>query len=277
MGTTGIYSQTCYKKALKDSVSDIKKRKPNLTLAKIASMLPVQSTFLSKALNDEKTHLNEDHLFRVGELLEMRAEEIDYLLLLRSKATAISDARREHLEKKIEAVRKEKVLSVDRVNASSDHLQNEMRYLSNPYCVLVHVALFIKEYEKQPLRLLPLLGITESQLKEILQVLEHNDLVVLGKGPFDLVEVKNVRPHRGPDHPWMRMHSQILKSNLIQQLSLTPEAEKDSFLVTFTMDEPTYTEVKKRFREFIQDVQKLTFDAKHKHLYQLSFDLMKWL
>lgn len=274
--SASLYSQTCYKKALKARLQEMKGRKSHLTLAKIAAQLPVQYTFLSKALGDSKAHLNEDHVFRMGQLLELLPEEIDYLLLLRSHATASGPSRREHLGKKLEKIRKEKVLSADHVEQNSARLSREMSHLLNPLCVLVQTALFIKDYEKNPRKLIPLLGTTEEKLREVLRVLELNDFVILGKDAFEIREVRSVFPHYGPDHPLMRLHQQILKTALIQKLNTISESDKESFFVTFTMDDATFLEVKKRFRSFLQDVQKLTFESKHKSVYQLSFDLMKW-
>ncbi|MBX3018728.1 MAG: DUF4423 domain-containing protein [Bdellovibrionaceae bacterium] len=274
--TPVFYAHTCYKAALKETVKDLKKKRPTLTLAKIAERLPVQATFLSKALNDEKAHLNEDHLFKMGQMLELLPEEIDYLFLLRSQAVATSPERREFLQKRIEKTRKEKILSVDSENQSNARLAEEMSYLLNPYCMLVHVALFIEAYEKNPRKLMTPLGLTEAKLKEYLLTLEKNEFLVLGKDPFQIKEVKTRYPHYGPDHPLMRLHQQVVKTHLIQRLGSTNEADKESFFVTFTGDDDTFQKVKKRFREFMQDVQKLSFDGDSRHVFQMSFDFAKY-
>jgi len=275
MNPTQFYSHTCYKAALKESVKDLKKKRPTLTLAKIAERLPIQSTFLSKALNDSKAHLNEDHLFKMGQMLELMPDEIDFLFLLRSKAVATSTERREFLQKRLEKFRKDKILRVDSATQDTAKLKEEMSYLLNPYCMLIHAALFIETFEKNPRKLISPMGLTETQLKEYLIVLEKNDFLVLGKDPFQIKEVKTRYPHYGPDHPLMRLHQQVVKSHLIQRLSTTNEEDKESFFVTFTGDDVTFQKVKKRFREFLQDVQKHSFDGDHKHVFQLSFDLAK--
>lgn len=276
MSESHFYSHTCYKRAVRSTVAELKKRKSSLTLAKLAGQIPVQYTFLSKALNDPKAHLNEDHLFKLGRLLELLPDEIDFLLLLRSQATASTPDRREYLSAKIEALRKERTLSADHVSRTGDRLRTEMSYLFNPMCMVVHAALFIREYEKDPRRLMNPLGLTEERLKEVLLILEQNEFLELGKTPFQIKEVKSKFPHYGPDHPLMRLHQQVVKGALVQKLSAIPESDKESFFVTFTMDETAFGEVKKRFRAFLQDIQKLTFECKHKNVYQLNFDLVKW-
>ena len=173
-------------------------------------------------------------------------------------------------------MRKEKILSANHVEQNAMKLHQEMNYLMNPMCLLVHTALFIKDYAKRPQALIPLLNTNEGKLAETLQILERNEFLILGSSPFEIREVKPIYPHYGPEHPLMRLHQQLLKSALIQRLSQTSEKTKESFFVTFTMDDETFAEVKKKFRAFLQEVQNLTFDAKHKSVYQMSFDLLKW-
>lgn len=276
MNSSEFYAYTCYKRALKDCVKELKKTRPTLTLAKIAERLPVQSTFLSKALNDDKAHLNEDHLFKMGQMLELMPDEIDFLFLLRSQAVATSAERREFLQKRIEQFRKEKILRVDAAIQDTAKLKEEMSYLLNPYCMLVHAALFMENFEKHPKRLIVPLGLTEEKLKEVLLILEKNDFLALGKDPFQIKEIKTRYPHYGPDHPLMRLHQQVVKNHLIQRLGTTNEADKESFFVTFTSDDETFQKVRKRFREFIQDVQTLSINGDDKHVFQMSFDLAKY-
>lgn len=179
------------------------------------------------------------------------------------------------LQRRIEQTRKEKILSVDSARQDNAKLKEEMSYLLNPYCMLVHAALFIEMFEKNPRRLMTPLGLSEAKLKELLLILEKNDFLELGKDPFQIKDVKTRYPHYGPDHPLMRLHQQVVKTHLIQRLAATDEADKESFFVTFTGDDETFRKVKKRFREFLQDVQKLSFDGDHRHVFQLSFDFAK--
>lgn len=236
----------------------------------------MQATFLSKVLNDEKSHLNEDHLFKITQLLDLLPEETEYLFLLRSHAISDSKERKEFLNKKIEKWRKEKLLRVDTATVDHARLRDEMAYLFNPACMLVHAALMIPIYEKTPRRLMPLLGLNEAQLKECLVVLEKNEFLELGKDPFIIKDVKVRFPHYGPDHPLMRLHQQVVKTHLVQRLRQTSEADKESFFVTFTGNATTFIEIKKRFREFIQDVQKIGFESQAEEVFQLSFDLARW-
>ncbi|MFX5813225.1 hypothetical protein ABTE31_21195, partial [Acinetobacter baumannii] len=71
----------------------------------IAARVPVQYTYLSRALNRADTHLSEDHFHEVLKLLHFFPDEIDYLLALRGFEVASSQSRRDYLRKKLAAMR----------------------------------------------------------------------------------------------------------------------------------------------------------------------------
>ena len=153
-----------------------------------------------------------------------------------------------------------------------------MAYLFTPLAIVVHVALFIKSYQKNPRLLCPQLGISDVALKNILQILDASDYVVLADDdPFKVLEVKSKYPHFGREHPLMRAHQTTLKTMLQSRLNQTAESEKESFLVTFSMDEAGFKKVSEEFRKFVSKVQSVSFDGKHTNVYQLSFDFLKWI
>lgn len=274
--TQAFYENNNYKVALKERLNTLKETRPQLNLKKLASLMDIQYTFLSKVFNQEEAHLGEDQLFKAAEILEFLPDEIDFLILLRSYQTTSNSRRREYCQKRIEEIRRSRTLSADLVKSNSDSLREEMQYLFNPLCILIHVSLFIKEFQKKPELLCHKLGLTHEKLKECLIILEKNNYIVTGDTPTEIKEVKNRYPHFGPDHPLMRLHQSTMKNNLLQKMTQVSESEKDSFFVTFTMDEETFQKVKKQFREFLNQVQQETFNAKHQHVYQLSFDLLKY-
>lgn len=271
-----IYEQNDYKSVIKYRIKDLRATQPQKTLKKLAQNIPVQYTFLSKVLNSDSAHLSEDHLFKLSRMLEFLPDEIDFILLLRSSQTAQASQRREYCLQKIEQIRRQREISADFATSTSEGLKKEMAYLFNPYCMLVHVSLFIKEYQQSPQKLAALFGIQYEKMRETLVVLEDNGYIVTGDDPFDIKEVKQRYPHFGPEHPLTRLHQATIKNHMLQKLGHSLEEDKDSFFVTFTMDEEGFTKVKKLFRDFLKQVQEVTFDAKHKQLYQLNFDLLKW-
>ena len=184
-----IYQETDYKPFIKGRT-----KAEGLTLRKIASRIPIQYTYLSKALNDEATHLNEDHLYSVGNILRLYPEEVDYLLLLRAEATARHPQRKQALQGKLKGIRRERSL-----NAEVRPWDGEMSYLLDPLCVLVHVSMDIEAFRDNPNRLCGVLGISREKLKQVLATLKERNL-----------EKGEAHIHFGTDHPLMRVHQNLI-------------------------------------------------------------------
>ncbi|MES2855005.1 MAG: DUF4423 domain-containing protein [Bdellovibrionota bacterium] len=251
--------------------------RPGLTWRKIASQVPVQYTYLSKVLNSDTSHLNEDHLFTIARILDFFPDEIDFLSLQRSHAVAQDPARKEHLLKKIEATRKRNKLLAEDQTFNSAQTMNEMDYLFDPFCVIVHMALAIAEYRKDPRKVCGPLGITPVRLKNILRILAALRLVELDEGGSSVKKLLKGHLHFGRDHALMRHHQGLLKTQINSRLPLIDEADKHSFLITFTMDEPSFGKVKDEFQTFLKRVEGIARESRDKNVYQLNFDLFRWL
>lgn len=277
-GRFTIYSFVNYKEAIRERVKHLKLSKKALTLRKLADRLSIQHTYLSRCLNGDKAHLSEDHTYSLGRLLGWLPEEIDYLLLLRSHACTADMHRREFLDARIDAIRKTRVASAEEQTFRYEDLQAEAAYLFTPLAIVVHVALFIKDYRTNPRALCSLLGITPDRLKEILRILDQSDYIVLSdQDPFVVNDVKSKYPHFGREHPLMRAHQATLKTLLQARLQQTSESAKESFMVTFSMDEAGFARVRDEFKTFVAKIQQISFEGKHQHVYQLGFDFLRWL
>lgn len=273
-----VYDFTDYREAIRERVKQLKLTKKALTLRKLADRLSIQHTYLSRCLNGDKAHLSEDHLYCLGRNLDLLPSEIDYLTLLRSHACTTDTHRREVLFAKIEGVRKSRVARTEEKEFKYEDLQAEAAYLFTPLAVVVHVALFIKDFQKNPRALCTSLGISVDRLKEILRVLDQSDFIVLSdQDPFQVIEVKSKRPHFGREHPLMRAHQGSLKTQMHSRLQQTAESDKESFLATFSMDDSGFQRVRDEFKTFIGKIQDISTQGKHEHLYQLGFDFLKWV
>ena len=275
-----IYEHVDYKLALKARFKEAREAKSALTLKSAATKVGVQPTYLSRCLNDESSHLSEDHLYSMARLLKMEPAETDYLLLLRQYATTQNRHRRERLFARIETERQGPLAKVDQQKWDAQTLLQETQYLFNPFCVLVHVALWSDDIRKNPRGLCSSLGISTDALKEILKTLHAREYIVVDdEDTFKVREVKDRRPHFGREHPLMRTHQATLKTALNSRLAQTSEEDKTSFLATFTLADEHIEKVRARFKEFLGDVEKISTEPtrNREHLYQMSFDLLKWL
>lgn len=274
--TSDIYSHDDYKALLKERLRTLHKRKASLSWRSIAEKISIQATYLSKSLNDKKTHLSDDDLFKVCHCLDLRNEEIEFVMLLKAANTSVDSERKEYLAKKINDLKKRRTISADYVESHVQNLTNEMNYLLDPTSIVIHGALFIAKYKKDPLLLCSQLGISQSKLKKSLDILNRCEYITLGRSSLEITSVSTKSPHFTREHPLTRIHQVGLKSVMMSRLNQTAEENKESFIVTFTMDEKGFNSSKEAFAEFIKKIQSISQSSRHEKLYQLNFDLLEW-
>jgi uncharacterized protein (TIGR02147 family) len=272
-----LYELDDYRQAIKIRFKEVQIRRPALTWRRLAAEIQVQYTYLSKVLNSETSHLNEDHVFLICRALEFFPEEIEFISLLRQYAVARDSEHKDHLNRRIRELQRTKSLSASKATLSSTSLDHQIRYLFEPLCQIVHMALDIPDFRKDPRRLCGLLSIHLTQLREILRILSQNDFIELEEDGLTLRKIRPTKIHFGPDHPLMRYHVNIIKNQLIARLNSTQEKDKKNFLVTFTADENSYHEIKNEFQSFLKKIERIASESRDEHVYQLSFDLLKWL
>ena len=272
-----LFLEQNYKEAIRRRLKDGAASGKPITMKKVAEKIAIQYTYLSKALNDDKTHLSEDHLFAIAKVLELMPEEADYLMLLRGQAVTTNPERKTDLRLKLERVRKAHKLRASMQEFNSMQVQLEMAYLLDPLSLLTNIALHLDEYFRNPRKLCLVFGVTQTKLKAILRNLEQLGFVKLGKDDFEVREILKSNFHYSTDHPLMRVHQSLLKQYSASQLLKTAEQDKHAFMATFTADEPTFEKIKTEFQAFLGKVEKLAGQSKDKGMYQMSFDLFRWL
>lgn len=272
-----IYDFRDYKEALQQVLKKTKSRDPKITLRSLATKVRVQYTYLSRVLNSKQTHLSEDQLYALSATLQLFPEEIEFLFLLRSYQTTEIPNRREAIFAKIENIAQQKKARAVAVGDGSVGSNHDLHYLLNPICVIIHAALFIKDYQKNPRVLCAYLGISVADLREVLRVLDSAGYIdVDPTDAFKVLVVKSKRPHFTRTHPLMRAHQSLLKNAMNGRLAQTPEEVKESRMVTFTGDEKFFETLRKLFDEFMKNVHKCSTEGKDAHLYQLNFDFLRW-
>ncbi len=262
-----------YKKVIRQRVKSAQAKRPGLTLKRLASLIPIQSTYLSRVLNDDSLHLNEDHVFAIAKLLHLDSDDTEHLCLLRNWATSGSE-RRPHLLAKIEKFERSRDLAVGQAEFQASQMRQDMRFLFDPMAALVLACLDIPAAQKNPQLFLSELGLSDRRFKEILRVLANSGYVEL-EG-FRVKRILQNRVHYGLDHPLMRVHLQILKNALSARLMATPEEDKKSFLASFSADREAFEKIRVEFEAFLKRVEQIAAGSRPEHAYQLNFDLLRW-
>jgi uncharacterized protein (TIGR02147 family) len=270
-----VYEYQDYKKVIKDRLKDLKRTKAKFTLQYLADVLGIQYTFLSKVMNSPDHQLNEDQVFTVSYALEFLDDEVEYLLLLRSYQATGNRTRKDFLFQRISSLQKQHHLSLNTVKTAPSAFMEDMTYLMDYRVVIAHTALSIKQIQKTPSLLCPILGIDIAHLKQILVLLDRTGRIKLDMKSGEVLEILHPRIHFGKDHPLTRTHQLIMKSALNQMSFTKSEEKKENLFVTFTMDAEGFEKIRKRIKEFTTDVQKIAMDSKDSGVYQLNLDFVE--
>lgn len=270
-----IYEHLDYKKVLKERIKELKKYKAKFSLQFLANTLDIQYTFLSKVLNSDKHQLSEDQIFSAGYALEFLDDEVEYLLLLRSHQATNNPTRKNFLFQKISNIQKRSVLSVSSAEITPAKFNHDMRYLMDYHAMVVHAALSIKSIQRKPYALAPLLGLDTNRVKEILILLDQLARIEYNPKTNEIKKILHPRLHFGKDHPLIRMHQLMMKTNL-NHLSLNkPEDKKENLFITFTSDPAGFEKIKKQLKNFTSELQKTTIDHNHTGVYQMNLDFIQ--
>lgn len=276
-----IYLLKDYKKVIQARLRELKQGPRPITLRKIAEQIPIQYTYLSKVMNHDEHDLSEDHLFSVCRMLGFQGEDSEYILTLRAWKVSRDAERKKFLYNKLEQMRRQKKLNLESVDNESVKLAQEMRYLFNPLCMIVHIALTSQILRKNPQVLCSKLGIGLKQLKEILKILADFDVIELNADQVTVKAVNKLSFHLSRAHPLTRVHQSLLKNSLQTRLGQTEEEDKQSIIATFTLDAKGFQLIQDEFQTFLKKLEGIAGRSKnpqdHQNVYSLNFDLFKWI
>lgn len=271
-----IFDEKNYKTLIKQLVKEIAETRPAINLKFLAEKIPLQYTYLSKCLNDDSSHLNEDHLYKICHVLGLDKLSIEYIMLLRTKATSTSEERLAYIDNKIKHIRTEHYMKANPLRGTHVEMPAELKYLLDPFAMIVHMALDIPDFAEQPLRICGKLALTEERLEQILVLLEKNDLIERSKDSKSVTQVKRNHFHITTDHPLSGVNHSLLKDQSHAHFVKTERKHKQSLAVTFSSDPKIVQQVQDEFNLFIQKVENIATKAKPKNLYQLNFEFFRW-
>lgn len=269
-----IFTEHCYKTILKTRVKTASLAKGRITLKKIAARIPVQYTYLSRALNHEGTHLSEDHLHEFCKLLHFFPDETEYVLTLRGLATAASQSRKDFLTKKLVSLR-----SSQEINArpeKSSAVSGEMNFVLSPLAWITYFALDIPQFRENPRKLASSLGLDVSQLRAILQSMHDLNLIEIGENIFQVTKVNKNHFHYHTDHPLTHLHQQMLRLLCDSHYLRLPLEKRHRFMATFNADDESFEKIEKLFGAFIKEVEKVAVASPSKRTFQMNFELFPW-
>ncbi len=277
MESINIYRFTDYRVIIEKLISLAKSKSKDFTLTKLASVIGIQATYLSKVLKG-KAEFNSDQMHLLCDFFELNKSESHYMnLLLEYNRTALKN-RQKALKSEIEEIQKaslstKKYLKARFVEGTVN--DDELKYYLEPYSLVVHCYLMIDKYRHNPELILSSLQISDEQLGSIL----HN-LVKIGvvKKSADNTSYEVLENHRqlSGDSPIVNSYQQLIRQISLLQSGKVSQDNKFIFSTTIAADERTKVAIKEEFMNFLKKIEPLIKEAPYEDVYQINFDLFNW-
>lgn len=269
-----IYKYLEYREYIRDFIEKKKRLGDKITYESLANSLRIQKSYLSKVLSG-RARLSSDQAYLLTKFLKLDNEGLEYFNLLIELDSTSLEVRKIEISKKIEAIQQKKNRPKEHLN--SDKIFNEpdtSKYYFDPLHQLIHIALTIKEFQKEPEKILKRLNISKERFNTVLTNLEKMQIIAINEKKIDIL-VDNV--HLDEDSniywPWKNQLGDLIK----RRLQYENKKEDISFSATFSCDKNTFLTIRENFFKMLEETQISVSRSESKRMYQLNFDLFNWL
>ena len=270
-----LFTLLDYKKIIRECLQEKKQVSARYTFEKMAKYCGVQKTYLSRVLNNDHSHLNQDQLYNAAQYLGLATHERRYLSLLRDWQLSGSPNRKVELEQEIDAFQKKQLQSQSYLKAKKvDQSMAFSEYYLNSNMMLVHMFLSIPRYQKNLDKIAFRLKISRKSLDSLIVSLKSLGLIIeTADGAYQATNENTHLPSSSPIFKSYRVMQRIKSMERIQAL----EGDNSyNFSVTFTSNEAARLQIKKKFLDFLKDIEELVGESSDEEVYQLNFDLFDW-
>ncbi len=264
-----------YRSALKELVTERKRLDSKFGFHSLADAARIQRPYMSKVISG-KAELSLDQMFLITESLSLDAERVEFLELLLNYSRCGVLIRKKRLKNQIEEISLSKRTSdanlKSKVVTSNSSHDLSLYYLKH-WTQLVHVALSIPRYSKDPKLLAEVLGINSQDMQKILEDLRSLDLIYSNGN--ELVP-KDGHLHLNKNSVlFQAWKTQIRFAGMQRQASLS-DSSSYSFTAVFSATEEARKKVHAKFLEFLKEFETEVRDADSQNVYQIAFDLFPW-
>lgn len=221
--------------------------------------------------------LSQDQAYLIARAMDLKAEEeMFFSLLVEHERSGIADRKRK-LKKQIDALRDRnlKIQRVVKAKSESSMTVASASYHLDVQCLIVHMALTIAEFAKNPKKICELIDLSPGRLDGILKTLSEHDLIAIdSKGSVIMLQ----------EHLHLPAGSALFQSRQAQLRAATSyrsSTKSDPFdhslQAMFSADIKTAAEIKSILNEALRKIEELAKSAKAEGVYQFGFDFIKWL
>jgi uncharacterized protein (TIGR02147 family) len=271
-----IFKNTDYREIILDKVKHSKNWKAPLNLKVLARAARIQPPYLTKVLK-KQADLSQDQAFLIAETLQLSENEKKYFFLLVDYGKCGLDERKKQIADKIEAFR-EKALKIEknvRAPKEKGDTSHTLLYHLNPLCQVVHMALTIPAFNKNPQKIAERLGISSQVLSECLTTLVNAKIISIQSNKS--IEVLKKSLHLPKSSPLFEARQTLMRCTVADSYRRGEINSDSSFQVTFSADPETAIEIRNLLNQTLRRIEALVQKSTEENIYQLSFDLFKWI
>lgn len=275
--THNLFEALNYKSLLRDELALRRATLGNrVTFERMARACGVQKTYLSRVLNTDKAHLNQDQLYQAAAYLGLTKDERHFASLLLEHERATVSRRRDDLAAEIDAIRKKRSRTESYLKATptAAGAVGAPGYFLDPEAILVHVFLTTETYAGNVREIQRRLNLTDQRLSAILAQLQQHGLIGLdGEGNYRVLVDRLHLPSDAEIYPAYRVMQRLKTVERLRQLD---SDHAYSFSAVFTADEATRQKIKAMLLSLLGEVEPVASGAKPKDVFQLNLDLFDW-
>lgn len=246
-----------------------------VTYQKLADIMRIQKSYLSKVMG-KNASINKDQGYLLAKHLGLGKKETQYLFLLIDYEKCALEELKDELKNQIQTIQVKQTQSDKYIDKQNNELTSEelQEYYLLPENQLIHLALSIPKYQKDIEKLREDLKVNKQLFAQSLKILSRLGLIEVHDSKVKLLKSNLHLKHDSPFfHQWKAQMN--LKS--IEWTKFLETKDKYNFTVSFTSDEETKEKIRIEFLNYLKTIEKLVSKAPSKKLYQLNFDLHKWI
>lgn len=272
-----IFSYQDYRELLRAAVKERKQFEPAFGFHALAHAARIQRPYLSKVMKG-LAQLSSDQMFLIASCLRMEPSEQEYMQLLLDHDRTVLAERKNQIAEKIRLIADRHRDSAAHLKAKTIDVHTDAQggmadYYLDPLVQIVHIAISIDYFSKNPSALAAELNIPGTQVHAILATLERLRLAHR-EGAKLVAREPNIHLSKASSlyRAW-RNQIKLLSSQRINQLQ---DQEAYSFSTVFSADQGTRNLIHGRFLEFLKSCESTVDTAPARQVYQMSFDLFHW-
>jgi uncharacterized protein (TIGR02147 family) len=269
-----IYGTRDYRHALRELVEARRliNKEMNFQFLAVAARIP--KSYLSKVLSGS-ANLSSDQTYLIGKTLGLRRDELNFLLLLVERERCGLTDRQQELDAEIRTIQERHMQTKEHLPSTevTDVGRDLSQFYLTPWAPILHVALTVPKFARNPMALQKILGIEAHEFQQTLRLLESLNLITPVSKGYQVDSPNFHLPPESPAYRSWRLQQDVLTAGA---MLVRRDPKHYGFSVVFATQENVRIEIRRRFLEFLSEVKVLCDESQAEDVYQMKFDIFSW-